>query len=114
MSITSPPARALAALGHDARLSIFRLLIKAGPDGLRIRDIGGCLSLPASTLAHHLSSLVEAGLVQQHKKGREVFNTADYQAIQRTISFLTDECCAGVQTPDESPADAEPAPFDLT
>lgn len=61
MSITSPNARALAALGHDARLSIFRLLVKAGADGMRVSDIGQHLGLAPSTLAHHLSTLVDAG-----------------------------------------------------
>lgn len=96
MTITSPNARALAALGHDARLSIFRLLVKAGDDGLRVSDIGAHLGLAPSTLAHHLSTLVDAGLVVQHKDGREVFNKADYPAMQRVLSFLTLECCAGV------------------
>ena len=96
MSITSPNARALAALGHDARLSIFRLLVKAGHDGLRVGDLGAHLGLAPSTLAHHLSTLVEAGLVVQRKEGREVFNSVDYAAMQRVLGFLTSECCAGV------------------
>jgi len=96
MSTTSPYARALAALGHDARLSIFRLLVKAGDDGLRVSDIGEHLGLAPSTLAHHLSTLVDAGLVLQEKQGREVFNRADYPAMRRVVGFLTSECCAGV------------------
>ncbi|KPQ05717.1 MAG: transcriptional regulator, ArsR family [Rhodobacteraceae bacterium HLUCCA12] len=96
MSTTSPNARALAALGHDARLSIFRLLVKAGDDGLRVGDIGEHLGLAPSTLAHHLSTLVDAGLVLQEKQGREVFNRVDYPAMRRVIGFLTSECCSGV------------------
>lgn len=96
MSMTSPNARALAALGHDARLSIFRLLVKAGDDGLRVSDIGDHLGLAPSTLAHHLSTLVEAGLVLQDRQGREVFNRVDYPAMRRLVGFLTSECCAGV------------------
>ncbi len=96
MTPTSPHARALAALGHDARLSIFRLLVKAGDDGLRVGDIGDHLGLAPSTLAHHLSSLVDAGLVVQDKRGREVFNRVDYPAMQRVLAFLTSECCTGV------------------
>jgi DNA-binding transcriptional ArsR family regulator len=96
MSTTSPHARALAALGHDARLSIFRLLVKAGDDGLRISDIGDHLGIAPSTLAHHLSALVEARLVTQDKRGREVFNRVDYAAMQRVLDFLTSECCVGV------------------
>lgn len=96
MSMTSPNARALAALGHDARLSIFRLLVKAGNDGLRVSDIGDHLEFAPSTLAHHLSTLVDAGLVVQEKRGREVFNRVDYSAMKRVLDFLTFECCAGV------------------
>lgn len=96
MIATSPNARALAALGHDARLSIFRLLVKAGEEGLRVGDIGDHLGLAPSTLAHHLSTLVDAGLVLQDKQGREVFNRVDFPAMHRVVGFLTSECCAGV------------------
>jgi len=96
MTTTSSHARALAALGHDARLSIFRALVKAGGDGLRVSDIGAHLDMPASTLAHHLSTLVDAGLVIQDRQGREVFNRVDFPAMHRVLGFLTSECCTGV------------------
>ena len=104
MTITSPNARALAALGHDARLSIFRLLVRAGDAGLRVGDIGEHLGLAPSTLAHHLSALVDAGLVVQEKQGREVFNRVDYPVMLKLVDFLTSECCAGVFT--RAPEDA--------
>ena len=96
MSTASPHARALAALGHDARLSIFRLLVKAGEEGLRVGDIGQHLGLAPSTLAHHLSALTAAGLVLQERRGREVVNRVDYPAMHALVGFLTSECCAGV------------------
>jgi DNA-binding transcriptional ArsR family regulator len=96
MTTTSPNARALAALGHDARLSIFRLLVKAGDDGLRVSDIGAHLAMAPSTLAHHLSALVDAGLVLQERRGREVFNRVDFPTMHTLVGFLTSECCAGV------------------
>ena len=96
MTLISPHARALAALGHDARLSIFRLLVKAGDEGLRVGDIGAHLGLAPSTLAHHLATLVAAGLVLQERQGREVLNRVDYPAMHRVLAFLTSECCAGV------------------
>jgi ArsR family transcriptional regulator, arsenate/arsenite/antimonite-responsive transcriptional repressor len=96
MTATSSQSRALAALGHDARLAIFRLLVKAGDDGLRVGDIGQHLGLAPSTLAHHLSALVDAGLVLQEKRGREVFNRVDYPAMRALVGFLSSECCAGV------------------
>ena len=105
MSTTSPNARALAALGHDARLAIFRLLVKAGDDGLRVGEVGQHLGLAPSTLAHHLSALTAAGLVVQERRGREVVNRADYPAMHRLVGFLTSECCAGVTlTRDEDAA----------
>lgn len=104
MTLTSPHARALAALGHDARLSIFRLLVKAGDSGLRVSDIGEHLALAPSTLAHHLSTLVDAGLVVQEKQGREVFNHVDYPAMHRVVGFLTSECCSGLASPNVTDA----------
>ncbi|NCQ22918.1 MAG: transcriptional regulator [Rhodobacteraceae bacterium CG17_big_fil_post_rev_8_21_14_2_50_63_15] len=96
MSITSPTARALAALGHDTRLAVFRLLVKAGEPGLNVGEIGQHLDQPPSTLAHHLSTLVEAGLVVQERQGRAVINRVDYSAMRRMLDFLTSECCVGM------------------
>ncbi|MDH3264894.1 MAG: metalloregulator ArsR/SmtB family transcription factor [Paracoccaceae bacterium] len=96
MSEHAQTARALAALGHDTRLSIFRLLVRAGHDGLNVGEIGQHLGMPPSTLAHHLGALVAAGLVAQERQGRQIVNRADYEAMNRTLSFLTSECCCGV------------------
>lgn len=90
-------AKALAALGHEARLGVYRLLVRAGNDGLNVGEICEQLDMPPSTLAHHLRALVHVGLVVQEKRGREVLNRPDFEAMTRTMSFLTDECCAGVR-----------------
>lgn len=89
-------ARALAALGHEARLEIFRLLVRAGDDGLIVGDIAAHTALPLSTLAHHLRALVAAGLVTQERRGREIVNRADYGALNGALRYLTEECCKGV------------------
>ena len=86
---------ALASLGHEARLSVYRLLVRAGHDGLTVGEISDRLDLPASTLAHHLKSLVQAGLVTQEKHGREVFNKPDFEVMESVTAFLKDQCCAG-------------------
>lgn len=102
-TLFSPTVLALAALGHDARLSIFRLLVRAGEDGMIVGEIGAHLGLAPSTLAHHLNVLVSAGLVIQEKRGREVINRADYAAMRRTVNYLTEECCAGIaRAPDNA------------
>ncbi|MFU8865191.1 MAG: ArsR/SmtB family transcription factor [Rhodobacterales bacterium] len=96
MTTASPISRALAALGHDVRLSIYRLLVRAGDDGLSIGDVITHLDIAPSTLAHHLTTLVDAGLVTQEKQGRTVINRVDYGVMHRTVDFLTAECCSGV------------------
>lgn len=89
-------SRAFAALGNEARLGIFRLLVRAGQDGLCVGDIGAHFGFKPSTLAHHLGTLVHAGLVIQEKKGREVYSRVDYEAMNGLLDFLTEECCSGV------------------
>ncbi len=88
----------MAALGHESRLSVYRLLIKAGEKGLNVGDIGQHLEMPASTLAHHLSALVSTGLVTQERRGRDIRNFADYTAMDGLVEFLTRNCCQGVDT----------------
>lgn len=86
----------LSALGNGTRLRLFRLLVRAGCDGLNIGDAQRMMGLPASTLAHHMAALVRAGLVAQERRGREVISTARFTVIQRLGAYLTDECCQGV------------------
>ena len=97
-------SHALGALGHGARLKIFRLLVKAGDDGLIVGDIAAHVKLPLSTLAHHLRTLVEAGLVVQERNGREVINRADYATMNAVLAFVTAECCTGVRLVSENAA----------
>jgi ArsR family transcriptional regulator, arsenate/arsenite/antimonite-responsive transcriptional repressor len=95
---TPRAATALAALGHEARLEIFRVLVRAGDDGLPVylvqERLGG---MPRSTLAHHLQALVQAGLVVQRKVGAEVINRAEFAAMRGLVGYLTDECCADAE-----------------
>lgn len=100
----SSAARSLAALGHDARLTIFRLLVRAGKDGLNIGEIGHHSGMAASTLAYHLKTLVDAGLVTQERQGRQIINCVDFDVMHQTVSFLTSECCAGVKLTREDAA----------
>jgi DNA-binding transcriptional ArsR family regulator len=90
-------ASGLAALGNRARLRLYRLLVRAGEDGLNVGDLQRLLEVPASTLAHHLAALTRAGLVAQERRGREVVSRADYPAMRALVGYLTEECCAGVR-----------------
>lgn len=90
-------ARALAALGNETRLHIYRLLVRAGDGGLSVGEVAHHMDMAPSTLAHHLGALVDARLVTQERHGRTVTNRADYDIMRRTIAFLSEECCTGVQ-----------------
>jgi ArsR family transcriptional regulator len=95
--LTEPQAAdGFAALGNRARLRLLRLLVRAGMKGLNVSDIGRILDMPASTLAHHLSTLVRAGLVVQERRGREVICKANYAVLKGAAAYLTEQCCAGV------------------
>ncbi|MEM9765771.1 MAG: metalloregulator ArsR/SmtB family transcription factor [Pseudomonadota bacterium] len=97
-------APALAALGHEARLGLFRLLVKAGPQGLAIGEIQAHLGLAPSTLAHHLRALVEVGLVSQEKRGRSVMNSAEFDRMNAVLGWVVKECCQGVRLGDDDAA----------
>lgn len=92
----------LGALGNLTRLRIYRLLVRAGTQGLNVGDLQRLLDVAPSTLAHHLASLVRAGLVQQAQRGREVFSRADFAVMDGLMGFLTTECCTGVSGDAES------------
>ena len=88
-------AQCLSELGNLTRLDIYRLLVRAGLDGMKIGDIQARLGVPASTLAFHLGGLVGAGLVSQEKVGREVICRAKHRQLTNVIEYLREECCQG-------------------
>jgi DNA-binding transcriptional ArsR family regulator len=90
-------AETLAALGNPTRLRLFRLLIRAGADGLNVTEIQAHTEIPASTLAHHLATLARAGVIAQEKRGRELICTANYQRVRALAVYLTEDCCAGLR-----------------
>ncbi len=85
----------LGALGSPVRLRVYKALLRAGAQGMNVSELQIELAIPASTLVHHLGTLVEAGLVGQQKVGRELICTARYEEIRRLSGFLLAECCAG-------------------
>lgn len=85
----------LGALGHETRLSIFRLLIEAGPAGLAAGAIGERIGLPAATASFHLAHLSRVGLIRGRQDGRFIYYSADFEAMDGLIAFLTENCCAG-------------------
>jgi DNA-binding transcriptional ArsR family regulator len=87
--------RALAALAHEARLRVFRMLVVAGPAGLTPGTIAQELDLPNATLSFHLKELTHAGLVTQERDGRSLIYRAAYEQMSAVLGFLTENCCQG-------------------
>lgn len=88
---------ALEALAQNSRLAIFRLLVEAGPQGLAAGGIAERMDLPAPTLSFHLSQLKNAGLLACRRDGRSLIYSADFEAMDALVGFLTDNCCGGKQ-----------------
>ena len=97
-------ADALAALGNRTRLRAFKLLVRAGREGTNVGTLQTRLGIPATTLAHHLATLTQAGLVEQERRGREVICTANYKAVNDVLAYVKAECCAGLQDADDQAA----------
>lgn len=87
-------AARLDALGNPTRLSLYRLLVRAGDPGLSVGSIQDALAVPASTLSHHLKHLEAVGLVVRTKNGTTHQCAASYGVMDDVLRFLTDECCA--------------------
>lgn len=86
---------ALQALGHETRLSVFRMLVKAGPDGLMAGEIAQGCGVPASTMSHHLANLERAGLATSERESRVIRYRADYAGMRHLLVFLMEDCCQG-------------------
>src|SRR5688572_22761035 len=87
---------ALAALAQETRLSIFRLLVEAGPEGLPAGDIGQKLDVAGATLSFHLKELSRAGLVTSRQEGRFIYYATNFEHMAALMSFLTQNCCKGM------------------
>lgn len=86
---------ALAALGQPTRLSIFRLLVRAEPNGLAAGALAVAVGCPHNTLSTHVAILVRAGLVRGLREGRTITYRADFAGTRALIGFLVNDCCDG-------------------
>jgi ArsR family transcriptional regulator, arsenate/arsenite/antimonite-responsive transcriptional repressor len=88
----------LASIAQEARLDIFRVLVQAGGGGMSAGVIGERLGIPNSTLSFHLKELNYAGLVNARQESRFIYYSANYEAMNQLLAYLTENCCAGEQT----------------
>jgi ArsR family transcriptional regulator, arsenate/arsenite/antimonite-responsive transcriptional repressor len=93
---------ALGALAQESRLTIFRMLVKRGPEGFTPGEIAERLAIPAATLSFHLRELQLARLAATRREGRFIYYSANLQQMDEVMCFLTDNCCTLSSTPRDS------------
>lgn len=89
----------LNALGNPTRLKIYRLLVRAGAEGLSVGAVQDKMGMAASSLSHHIKELVETGLIKQERQATTLICKAQYEAMNALIGYLSDECCADGSAP---------------
>jgi len=92
---TQDAVAALEALAQESRLGIFRLLVEAGRDGLPAGRIAERMRLPAPTLSFHLTQLRHAGLIACRREGTSLIYSAEFDAMNSLVGFMTENCCGG-------------------
>ena len=87
--------KALAALAHETRLVIFRMLVQAGGSGLAPGQLVKELRIPNATLSFHLKELTNAELIVARQESRFIYYSANFATMNALLSYLTENCCAG-------------------
>jgi ArsR family transcriptional regulator, arsenate/arsenite/antimonite-responsive transcriptional repressor len=86
--------QSLGALASEARLAVFRLLVKRGPEGYTPSELVARLDVPAPTLSFHLKELTNAALVVSRREGRNLFYSPNFTRMNALVAFLTENCCS--------------------
>lgn len=85
----------LAALAHQHRLRIFRLLVKQGPSGMPAGEIADRVGISTTNTSFHLKELDRAGLLRSTRQGRFILYAINVDGMRRLLTYLTEECCQG-------------------
>lgn len=90
---TTDAVTVLSALAQEARLEVFRVLVRAGPDGMPAGAIAKSLGIPAATLSFHLKELKNAAIVKCRRDGRSLIYSPNFDSMTELLGFLTENCC---------------------
>jgi ArsR family transcriptional regulator len=86
---------ALSALGQGTRLEVFRLLVRAGDNGMLAGEIAEALDVRQNTMSANLSILHAAGMIRNAREGRAVRYFADMAGMRALLAYLMEDCCGG-------------------
>lgn len=85
----------LATLGHEQRLSVFRMLMRRIPDRVPAGDLATALNIKPSTLSNYLNALQRSGLVTQERSGTSLLYSVELSNVQQMLGYLLNDCCRG-------------------
>lgn len=87
--------RVLESLSQESRLRVFRLLVRAGADGMPAGEVARKLKLPPPTLSFHLTHLLGSGLIEVRREGRSKIYAISVPKVRCLLVFLMEDCCDG-------------------
>lgn len=58
-------------------------------------DIATAAGLAPSNVSFHVAQLERAGMLRSWRVRRNIFYAVETDGVQRLLTFLTEECCAG-------------------
>jgi len=87
--------KALAALAQPTRLSIYRLLVSCGPEGMAAGQIADKLKVSPATMSFHFKTLSHAELIESRQDGRFIYYAANFKVMNGMVDYLTENCCGG-------------------
>ena len=83
------------SLASGVRLDVYRLLVKAGLEGMVAGQIASALAIAPNNLSFHLKALTQAGLLSVTQEGRFQRYRAHMALMGELVAYLTAECCGG-------------------
>lgn len=87
--------KAFTALSQLTRLDVFRLLVKAGDEGMLAGQVSDALDVRQNTMSANLSILAQSGLIRNEREGRNIRYFADMEGMRGLLAFLMEDCCGG-------------------
>lgn len=85
------------SLASGIRLDMYRLLMRAAPDGMVAGDIAAALQIVPNGASFHLKTMTQANLLTVTQEGRFQRYRANLDLMTDLIDYLTDECCMSKQ-----------------
>jgi len=83
----------LESLAQETRLKAFKILVKAGLNGITAGEVSKQVGIPQNTMSFHLSHLENSGLIKSKKQSRYIIYSADFNTVEKLMQFLLENCC---------------------